>query len=125
MDQLTFAQCVLPHVVKALVDRIDWEYRVHEDCGDDWPPDFDPNDVGMYLGVLRLVLDLWRTGEGGILRDAGRSKSLRFASRVVADYFIENKQSLSPEIAARMAELVDELRAATDVARVTGFSVVT
>lgn len=43
---------VANHVAQALEDEVARLKAIYSECGDDWPPDFDPNDIWFFEDMI-------------------------------------------------------------------------
>jgi hypothetical protein len=101
----TISAVVANHIRRALLGEIDRLERTHQECGDDWPKGFDPNDIWM----LRLMLPHFPvSAEGTITVPTPTSKPVQFTMALIPGYVSANKNLLSvAEVKALEAALAD------------------
>jgi hypothetical protein len=76
------------HIHRALLAEIDRLERIHQEFGDDWPEDFDPNDIG----IFRMMLPYFASSSEGVLTIPHlTSKPVRLAMALIPTYVSANK----------------------------------
>ena len=66
---------------------------MHRECGDNWPDDFDPNDIGLFAGMLNVFGD----GSSAVKFEHIPSKSVGFTLALVPSYVRAHRAELSAE----------------------------
>lgn len=63
-------------------------------CGDDWPDDYDPNDVGVYDFFRRSLQE--NPGQNAVVKMDNYSKVVTFCMALLPNFVRENLDTLSP-----------------------------
>lgn len=90
----TVPLAAMPHVIVAAEQELARLVAVQDEVGDDWPADFDPNDIPMFMIALKelRVANSARTEEVNL-----SGKILWFLLAVLPDYVSANNKTLSPQ----------------------------
>lgn len=63
-------------------------------CGDGWPHDYDPNDVGVYDSFRRLLQE--NPGQNTVVQLENYSKVVAFSMALLPNFIRKNLSTLSP-----------------------------
>lgn len=81
-------------MIAGLTEEIARIEAISDACEDDWPADFDPNDVGVYDSFRRFLEQ--NNGHNTIMEMKTHSKVDRFAMSLLPQFVRENLDELSP-----------------------------
>lgn len=105
---LKIEPCVLGHLIKMIDDELARQISVNDglDPDDDWPPEFDPNDIGIYQ-IIQKELRLTESDPKHHL-ELGDSKVLHFFLMIIPQYVQNNLGSLSFEQFCILRNLIEQ-----------------
>ncbi|QUD86155.1 hypothetical protein [Phenylobacterium montanum] len=63
IQMLVVSQRAMPHLIALAEQEIARNRAIHEECGDDWPDDFDANDIHVFEIMLESLLAVQGRGE--------------------------------------------------------------
>ena len=90
---------ISPNISKLMISGLTKEIArlnaINATCGDDWPDDYDPNDVAVY-DSFRCYLE-GNPGRNTIVQWETYSKGTAFSMALLPNFVRENLNSLSPE----------------------------
>jgi hypothetical protein len=93
------------HIHQALLREIDRLERIHQECGDDWPDDFDANDIWM---LRQMLPHIPVSTEGTVAVEYPSSKPVQFTMALIPGYLSTNRDRLSgAEVKALEEALAD------------------
>ena len=90
----TVLPTVAQHVHRALAAEIGRLEEIHAEVGDDWPPGFDVNDIGVFGCIAP---DFAAAAVAKVEASFSPSKPIRFAIRLMPAYLVANRAALSDE----------------------------
>ena len=96
---------VVQHGIIWLESEIMRLKAIQEECGEEWPPDFDPNDIYMFESVLS---ELYDHSEYGYDEDHFDSKPFRFFVALIPEYVRTNFNSLTDEVRSALFRVYSE-----------------
>ena len=102
---MKYTQTIVKHFTSAMKVEMSRLIKVHDKVGDDWPPWFDPNDIGIFELMVKWLEDL-ETEEPE--EEYIRSKPYWFMIEVVGRYVNENIESLEDNEIEEIVNFVDE-----------------
>lgn len=80
-------------IIAGLSAEISCQEAIGSSCGDDWPPDYDPNDVSIYYGFKEWLLE--HSGRVAVFDGNPRSKPASFVFSLIPHIVKENLSRLS------------------------------
>lgn len=84
---------VVGHLIAAVTQEVAELERVGRACGDNWPDDYDPNDLAIYRGLLTWLNS--RAADGVLIEGSLASKSMEFLMMLVPRYVRDHHASIS------------------------------
>jgi hypothetical protein len=93
----TVLPIVAQHIHRALVAEIGSLEQISTEVGDNWPPGFDVNDIGV---LACIAPDFEAAAAANAETSFSRSKPLQFAIRLLPAYLAANRAALSSDEAA-------------------------
>lgn len=109
---LKIEPCVLGHLIKMIDDELARQISVNDglDPDDDWPPEYDPNDIGIYQ-IIQKALRVAETDPQHHL-ELGHLKVLHFFLMIIPQYVQNNLDSLTFEQFCIFRNLIEQNSAA-------------
>jgi hypothetical protein len=91
---LRFSAVFVEHLAKAVEAEVSALEKIGGSvCGkDEWPDDYDPNDLAYYRGVL-----VEKQGRGGMNIDDPLTKPVEFLMKLIPRYARNNRSSIAPD----------------------------
>jgi len=74
-------------IIRGLEAEIERQAAIGAVCGDDWPDDYDPNDVAIYRGFRQWLLE--NIGRDAIIQSDFAAKPVRFVMGLIP-FFVRN-----------------------------------
>lgn len=84
---------VVGHLIAAVAQEVAELERVGRACGDNWPDDYDPNDLAIYRGLLTWLSS--GATDGITIEGSLTSKPMEFLMLLVPRYVHNNRASIS------------------------------
>jgi hypothetical protein len=91
---LLVSALALPHLITAAKQEQQRLMALHQAVGDDWPPEFDPNDIWLFDIIIQ---DLAAALENNRQEIDLTGKPLAFLLAIIPNYLAENRDRLSSE----------------------------
>ena len=102
---MKYTQTTVKHFTLAMKVEVSRLIKVHDKVGDDWPPWFDPNDIGIFELMVKWLESL-ETEEPR--EEYIGSKPYWFMIEVVGRYVNENIENLDGNEIEEIINFVDE-----------------
>jgi hypothetical protein len=91
---LSVSAWALPHLIIAAKQEQQRLMALHQAVGDQWPPEFDPNDIWLFGGIVQ---DLETALQNSSSEIDLAGKPLAFFKAIIPGYLAENRDQLSIE----------------------------
>lgn len=96
---------VIQHGIVALEQEIARLQTIHEECGDEWPPDFDPSDIWLLDSVLK---EFCAYKVSGYNEEYWNGKHFRSFVALIPEYVRTNFHSLTDEVRSALFRVYSE-----------------
>ncbi|MFZ6682237.1 hypothetical protein [Undibacterium sp. Tian12W] len=93
VHMLTIPENIANLMILGLTQEIAQIHAIGETCGDDWPADYDPNDVSVYDSFRQMLKK--NAGKSTILDCKNYSKTVAFSIGLLPRFVTENLSQLS------------------------------